>query len=183
MAAAKSRTATGRHFDDVKKLASRPTRIVSLCLAGELVEQIDDLERQLAQAQAPTSLGDASPKRTIAEAILALQDQMREAMVDFHLRALPAREWSVFFADRPERKENESAEDWEPRHFAWWSEMVSRTCVDPAMTAEQVGELVDLLHHRAWAQLSTHAYLLNMGEVDVPNSVAASELTRDSEQT
>jgi hypothetical protein len=180
--AAKSR-AVGRNFDDVKKLASRPSRVVPLCLAGELVEQIDELERELVKAPEATSLAEGSPKRVIAEAIVGLQEQMREATVEFHLRALPAREWSVFFADRPERKENESAEDWEPRIFAWQAEMVSRSSADPVMSVEQVGELVDLLHHRAWATLSTHAYLLNMGEVDVPNSEAASELTRDSEQT
>lgn len=172
-----------RSFDDIKKLASRPTTTVPLCLAGELVEEHAQLERQLAEAPEPTSLGDRSPKRVIAEQILAVQEQMREATVDFHLRAWPSRDWAVFFADRPERKENESATDWEPRWFAWQAEMVSRTCVDPQMDAEQVGELVDLLHFRAWTELATKAYVLNMGEVDVPNSEAASELTRDSEQT
>lgn len=175
-----------RSFDDIAKLATRPSRVVSLCLAGELVEQIDDLERQLAQAGEATSVSEVSPKRAIAEAIVALQEQMREATVDFHLKALPARAWSVLVADRPERiepKEGEPAEEWEPRIFAWQAELVSRTCVDPVMSVEQVGELVDLLHFRAWSQLYSQAYVLNMGEVDVPNSEAASELTRDSEQT
>jgi hypothetical protein len=137
------------NFDDIKKLASRPSRVVSLCLAGELVEQIDDLERQLVEAGAATSLAEVSPKRAIAEQIVALQEQMRESTIDFHLRALPAREWSVFLADRPERKENEPASEWEPRIFGWQAEMVSRSCVDPVMGVEQVGELVDLLHGRA----------------------------------
>lgn len=171
------------NFDDVKKLASRPSRVVSLCLAGELVEQIDDLERQLAKAPEPTNLAEVSPKRALAEQIVALQEQMRESQVEFHLQALPARAWGVLFADRPERKEGESAEDWEPRLFAWQADAVSRTCVDPAMTPEQVGELVDLLHHRAWLELWSCAYVVNAGEVDVPNSEAASELTRDSGQT
>jgi hypothetical protein len=170
-------------FDDIRKLATRPTRVVSLCLAGDLVEQIDQLERQLADAKPPVSLGDASPKRLIAEQIVALQDQMRESTVDFHLRALPSRKWSHLLVERPERKENEPAQEWEPRLFAWQAEVTSQTCVDPVMTAEQVGELVDELHFKAWAELSTACYLLNMGDVDIPNSEAASELIGTSEQT
>jgi hypothetical protein len=172
-----------RTFHDVTKLASRPTDTVSLCLAGELVEEHAQLERQLEDAPAATSVSEVSPKRVIAEQIVALQEQMKEATVEFHLRALPSRQWGVLFADQPQRKEGESAEDWEPRWFAWQAQMVSRTCLDPAMDAEQVGELVDLLHYRAWVELATKSYVLNMGEVDVPNSAAASELTRDSEQT
>jgi hypothetical protein len=170
-------------FDEVRKLATRPTSVVSLCLAGELVEQIDQLERQLAKAAPPTNIGETSPRRAIAEQIVSLQDQMREATVEFHLRALPRRQWGVLFADQPQRKEGESAEDWEPRWFAWQAKVISRTCVEPAMDADQVEELVDVLHYKAWATLWTKAYLLNMGEVDIPNSEAASELTRDSEQT
>jgi hypothetical protein len=170
------------NFDDIRKLATRPTITVSLCVAGEMVEQIAELELQLANAPAATSL-EGSGKRLIAEQIQALQEQMREATVDFHLRALPSRRWGVLFADQPQRKENESAEDWEPRWFEWQSRMVSHTCVDPEMSPEQISELVDLLHYRAWVELATKAYVLNMGEVDVPNSEAASELTRDSEQT
>lgn len=172
-----------RTFDDIKKLASRPTDTLPLCLAGELVEQHAQLERQLAAAKPAASVAEASPKRAIAERIVALEEEMREATVDFHLRAWPSREWSTFFAGQPQRGENESAEEWEPRWFAWQAEMVSRTCVDPEMDVEQVGELVDLLHFRAWTELATKAYVLNMGEVDVPNSEAASALIGTSEQT
>lgn len=171
------------NFDDVRKLASRPTRVVPLCLAGELVEEIAALERQLAEAKPATNLGEASPKRLIAERIVALQEQMREATVDFHLKALPSREWSVLYAGQPTRNDAEPAEEWEPRIFTWQADMVSRSSVDPVMSVEQVGELVDVLHYRAWAELSTACYVLNMREVDVPNSEAASEVTRDSEQT
>ena len=96
----------------------------------------------------------------------------------------------LLFAGQPQRKKNEAgddwaeaAEDWEPRQFAWQAEMVSRTCIEPAMDVEQVAELVDLLHFRAWTELATKAYVLNMGEINLPNSEAASELIGTSEQT
>ena len=47
----------------------------------------------------------------------------------------------------------------------------------------QVTELADLLHHKAWSKLVTACLALNHGEVDIPNSAAASELIGTSEQT
>lgn len=170
-------------FDEVKARASLPTRTVTLCLAGELVEEIARLELQLAQAKAPTSIGEASPRRLIAEQIAAKQDQMRESSVDFHLRAMGARAWSTFWASMPERAEGEAARDWEERVFPSYAEMVSRACVEPAMTPEQVAELAEVLHASAWNKLAGAALAVNSGEVDVPNSAAASELIGNSEQT
>jgi len=170
-------------FDAVKKLATLPTRTVSLCLAGELVEEAARLERQLAEVRPATNLGDASPRRAILEQVEDVRTRMRESTVDFHLQAMRARPWALFYAGAPTRKEDESDEDWEPRNFAWQADLVSRTCVDPVMTVEQVGELVDLLHSLSWAQLVNGAAVVNMGGIDVPNFEAASELTGTSEQT
>ena len=172
-----------RDFDEVRKLASLPTRTVSLCLSGELVDEIGRLEAQLADAKPPTSLADVSPKQAIAEAITDLQDQMRESTVDFRLRALPSRKWDKFWASAPTRAEGESDDVWDERAFPFYAEMLSRSCVDPEMSVEQVGELVDLIHHKAWSTLVSECMALNMREVDIPNSDAASALTRDSEQT
>jgi len=173
-------------FDAVKKLATLPTRTVSLCLAGELVDEYARLERQLAEPyiiRPAANIGDPSPRRAVLEQMEDLRDRMRESTVDFHLQAMRARPWALFYAGAPTRKEDESDEDWEPRNFAWQADLVSRTCVDPVMTVEQVGELVDLLHSLSWAQLVNGAAVVNMGGIDVPNFEAASELTGTSEQT
>ena len=171
-----------RNFDDVKKLASLPTRTVPLCLAGELVEEHAQLERQLAETKPAVSLGDGT-RRAIAEQILAVEQRMREATVDFRLRAMPSRAWSKFWASMPTHAEKESDDEWGERIFPFYAEMVARSCEDPEMTAEQAAELADILHGRAWNQLVSNCIGLNMGEVDIPNSVAASELIGSSEQT
>ena len=171
-----------RNFDDVKKLASLPTRTVPLCLAGELVEEIAQLELQLAEAPPPTSLGDGT-RRQLAEQIVELQERMRESTVDFHLLAMPARKWAEFWATLPVRGEKESDDEWGGRIAEFYAGMVSRSCTDPVMSPEQVGELADVLHFNAWNRLVSNCLSLNRGEVDVPNSEAASELTRNSEQT
>lgn len=171
------------NFDDIKKRASLPTATVALCLAGEMVEEIDGLEQQLLDAKPPTSLGDASPKRVIAEQIVALQEQMREATVEFHLRAMGARGWTLFWDTIPTRAEDDSPQTWDGKVFPFYAQLVSTSCVDPEMSVEQVTELADLLHGSAWNRLVRACMALNNGSVDVPNSVAASELTGTSEQT
>jgi hypothetical protein len=170
-------------FDDVLKRASMPSRVLPLCLAGEILEEIDELERQLESAPAPSNLGD-SAKREIAEAIVAAQERMRESTVEFHLRAMPVRGedgWTAFAVRQPDRAENETRGAFLARIFPWHAELVSRTCTDPVMSVEQVGELCDVLHGGAWNALVSACLGLNGGKLDIPNSEAASALTRDSE--
>lgn len=170
------------NFDDVKKKASLATSVVSLCLAGEIVDEITVLQRQYEAAPKPKNLGDGT-RRELAERIAEAQERMREATVDFHLRALPARAWSLFWGGYPTRRDGESNEDWAVRQYPWYADLVSRTCVDPLMNVDQVGELVDLLHQGAWSQLVGACLGINVGVVDVPNFAAASALIPDSEQT
>jgi len=178
----KNPAAGPRNFDDVKKLATLPTRTVPLCLAGELVEEIGQLELQLAEAKPAANLGDDT-RRVIAEQIMETQERMRESTVDFRLRAMGGRVWTKFWAAMPTREDKESDDSWAERIFPFYAQLVSRSCVDPVMDVEQVGELADLLHANAWNRLVSNCLNLNMGEVDVPNSVAASELIGNSEQT
>lgn len=173
-------------FDDVIKLATLATRTVPLCLAGELVDEIAQLELQLAEAVPPTNLGDASPKRLIAERIIALQERMQESTRGFALRAFPSHgpdSWSKFWAKMPTRGEKEPADEWDDRIFPFYAELVSRSCFDPLMTVDQVTLLAESLHNRSWSDLVNGCLNLNMSELDIPNSVAASELTGSSEQT
>jgi hypothetical protein len=169
------------NFDDLKKRATLPTRVVPLCLAGELLEQIAGLERQLADVKPATSL-EGTPRQAIVEQIAALQDEMRESTVDFKLRALGARAWSTFWARWPTRAEGETSEAWEDRIWPFYMELISRSCVEPEMTLEQAAELGDLLHGKALNDLVGACLSLNMGALDIPNSDAVSDLTGNSEQ-
>ena len=169
-------------FADIKKRATLPTRTVPLCLAGELVEELQGLEQQFLDLGPAENLGD-SRKRELAEEITTKRGEMREASVDFRLRALPAREWSKLWAHLPTKEEKEADDAFEERRFPFFAEIVSRVCVDPQMSVEQVGELCDIVHSNAWNVLATACIALNSNEVDIPNSVAASELTGTFEQT
>lgn len=171
------------NFDDVKKLASLPTDTVPLCLAGELVGEIAELERQLADAKPATSVGEASPKRVIVERIAELQERMRESTVDFRLRAFPSAEWSDFYAAMPAPAEGETTAAYVARIRPFQAELLSRSSVDPEMSVEQATELGTLVHGTAWNRLIGACFSLNSQEIDIPNSDAASELIETSEQT
>ncbi len=108
---------------------------------------------------------------------------MRDKTVEFHLKALGAKVWSLFWGSMPTRGEKESDESWGERIFPFYADMVSRCCVEPRLTLEQATELGDLIHTRAWGNLVGGCLGLNMGEIDLPNSAAASELIGTSEQT
>jgi hypothetical protein len=172
-------------FDEVRKRASRPTRTVPLYLDGEAVGELEELERQLESAPAPKNLGDGT-RREIAERILEVQQRLEESLVTFKLMALPVRgedSWILLVERQPTRAEGESAEVWQGRIFPWYAEMVSRTVIDPAMSVEQVCELVDLLHQASWNTLAGACLDVNGRKVDVPNSAAASVLTSGSDET
>lgn len=167
-------------FDEILAQASLPEDTVTLCLNGVLANQVHDLERQLLNAQAPTSLGERSQASVIAEQIEALREQMRASEVDFRLRALPGREWRKLHNRLPVRSQSSSDEEFNDRFFAWTTELVSRSCFEPAMAPEQVIDLVDRLPGSSWDALSGAAWALNAGKVNVPFSSAVSALTQIS---
>ena len=108
---------------------------------------------------------------------------MRESTVDFRLRAMPSRVWPLFWGTMPTRKDDESDEEWDNRIFPFYADLVSRTCTDPVMTADEVGELCDVLNGMTWVRLLNECQKVNAGEIDIPNSAAVSELIGNSEQT
>lgn len=170
--------------EEVLARISLPTDVVRLCLDGAVVAQIRELERQILDASAvAVSLAERSPASVLAEQIEALREQMRGSEVAFRLRAIPARDWTPLYGASPIRKDGEAEDLWNARWFAWLAEVVSRTLVEPAMTPEQVGQLVDGLPASSWRTLSDAAWGLNTGEVSVPFSAAASALTRTSGET
>jgi len=156
-------------FEEVMALASLPEETLPLCLAGNLVGELADLQRQRADAGPATSIGERSPAAVLDEQIGALAERMKAATVAFKLRAMDGKKWDALYAVLPLQGKDESAEDYAPRKFAWVAEMVAQTCVDPVMTPEQVAKLVDRLHGLAWDRLSLKCWVLNQGEVEAPN--------------
>lgn len=171
-------------IDEILASARRPEDTVPICTRGDLVSQWQALERRLEHAPtAPANLGERAEATVIAEQMAELREQMADAEEQFHLRALPPRQWVKFHATFPVKGKDETDDDYSDRIYAWTCKAVSLTCVQPAMTPEQVDELVPLLSTRQWVGLSNGAVMLNTGEISLPFSVAASALTQDSGPT
>lgn len=165
-------------IDEILASARRPEVAVPICLRGDLVSQWQDLERRAEHAStAPTNLGERAEASVIAEQMAALHKEMADAEEPFLLRALPPRDWIKFHATYPVRGKDEADEAFSDRLYAWTCQAVALTCVQPAMTAEQVDELVPLLSARQWTELQNRTLLVNTGEVTVPFFAAASDPT------
>lgn len=164
-------------FDDIVKQAQRPETSVALCLLGNLVAEYRELERKLQTAsRVADSLGERSEASVIAERMRDLETQMSDSTVTFRLQAMKARAWSDFKDTRPVKLDDETEQQLNDRFFDWVCQLVSRCCVDPEMTPDQVAELVDHLSGAQWDELSNAAWRLNAQGVAVPFSVAASAL-------
>jgi hypothetical protein len=174
-------------FADILDKAKPAERTVRLCLRGDLVGEFEDFERQLGQARAreADSLAGTGARR-IAEAMEALREQMDEQSVTFRLRTLPRRPYQDLVKAHPPRRDdagNILKEDagYEINAETFWFALARACLVEPEMTDEQYTHLVDdILSDRQFEQLAITAYNLCRGSVDIPFSLAASELTRIS---
>jgi hypothetical protein len=170
-------------FEEILAGAKRPEHPVPLCLRGDLVGRHAELEQQLQTASRASTLGRRSDASVLAEEIKALEEQITASKRTFWLRAMDPREWSDFWAEKPERGKDEEEAPFKQRWYVWVCEMVSRCAFDPVMTPEQVDRLVPNLSGAQWDQLSDAAYGLNAKGVVVPFSLAASALTPSDEQS
>jgi hypothetical protein len=154
-------------------MAAPSEATVPLVLGGQYLTQIRALETELAKARDPESLGERNPRVAIAEQIEALRKEMAGTAVDFQLRSMPGRQWEKFKFLRPTRAKDEDEDAFVDRFFTWTCQMVSKTVTDPAMSPEQVAELVDQMPGSSWDELAEAAFDLNAGKVSVPFSAAA----------
>lgn len=150
---------------------------VTLCLREDLVAQYERLDAQLRTAdRQPVSLGDRSPAAVIAEQMEALRQEMLAAEQTFLMRAWPARKWAAYRDSMPARQKGQTDAEYAETWHAAVCDMVSRVCVDPVMTPQQVEQLVDHLSEAQWLKLSNAAWDINSTGQAIPFSVAASAI-------
>ncbi|MFB7671681.1 hypothetical protein ACFC26_09710 [Kitasatospora purpeofusca] len=158
---------------DVLARVKPRTTTVTLYLDGEGAGRIAELEARLAELAdwQPESLAGQDPRRALAEEIGKLQDKVRDSAVDFVLRALPATAWSDLLVLHPGRHAQEL---YNPLTLP--PALVPACLVEPAMSAEEYGELAEVLNQGQRDQLELAAWQVNNEAVSVPFSLAASAL-------
>lgn len=168
-------------IDAILKKAKPRETTVPIYMAGDLVAELERLERQLAEAgeqswdHAPSLTGD-DPTRAIAQKIAATRQKLKASEVEFRFRALPdwsddpaVTTWSDLLAVHAPKNENETFNaDTFPRA------LISACCVDPVMSPEQVDQLNAVLNQAQRNELFEGAFSVNTEGTQVPFSVTAS---------
>lgn len=192
-----------------KMAGARPAeRTVSICLRGDLVAQLEDLERQAELAtkgRKAASKEDAGPAAIVAQ-IEALQEQMRESTEVFRLVALPPRQYRKLRAAHPPRRDDAGELDDHDLRLGFNRDtfphaLIEASTTSPELTGEQWlellghseaaaaaleaegrdAEIVDSkLTYSQFMELANAAWRLNEGDVDIPFSRAALLMNRSS---
>ncbi|NUP49012.1 MAG: hypothetical protein HOW97_17155 [Catenulispora sp.] len=174
MTAAKKAPAP-RSFEDVMGVAKPRETEVTLCLAGDLAAKADHLAEQLELADArpaPTSLAEVDPRRELEAELEKVHQAMRPSNVVFRFQALGRVAYSDLLAAHPPRLG--VADDGAWNNDTYPNALIAATCLEPAMTVEQVEQLTEVLNQRQRNELWAAAWAAQVGETRVPSSRAAS---------
>jgi hypothetical protein len=151
----------------------RETTVV-LSFAGDLLGEVEGLQRQLAEAGhwSLTSLADSDPRQPIVERIQALQEEIDANRAEFRLRALPAKAWSDLLAAHPPAHGEDA-------HFnvaTFPGAAIAACCLDPVMTAAEYTELAQVLTGGQEDELFDAVWRINTRSASVPFSLASSAI-------
>jgi len=173
---------------------TRATKVVPLCVNLSLKAEHDRAVAALADAKnrAAQDAREASTEvREAAEAVQAIEQQMRDHTVNFTLQALPRKAWAEFCANRPPRPGDE---------FDKALGLDVSALDDPIMASitgvqSRDGEpvefnpgtdwhpLADEMSTAQWNDFAQAVLALNNGVTSAPFSPAASLVIQRSEQT
>lgn len=165
--------------NDLIKNARLPEARVPLCLRGDLLSRLPALEAELDRAHrsdSANSLASGGEARIIAQQIEDLHREIEENTHIFLFRAMAKREFRDLQESYPPRAGHpvDAAMGFDVEAFQ--VPLIAECCVDPEMTEEQAGELVDVLSDGQVLELFTCALSLNRGKVDLPKFETASSI-------
>lgn len=164
---------------ELLKAAKLPERSVSICLRGDLVADIEELDRRLKQAiedrKTNGRLGTKTDAEGLAEQVEAKRAEMREYTVSFRLRALKSAAWRELTA---KYRKGEGGIDL----MALMGEALPASVIEPDdLDAEDWETLNENTAPAELGKLIDAVWELNMQGVDVPKSRYASALIRKSD--
>lgn len=174
-------------MSDVKALiasARLPERSVAICLQPDLTAAMQDLERQLEEAEARHRASGSlagGDRVDLAQQMEDVRERMKSHTVDFRLRALPRRRWTALVAEHPPRAGNDRDTAMGLNEETFFEAMVRACVVEPTLDDEDWKTLLDdALSDAQWGQLTNAAWAVNARDVDVPFSRLASRTLASS---
>lgn len=179
-----SSNGTMKDFRAMMAEARLPEDTVDVCLRGDLLAEFHALEKQLEQEQESNRDSLASSAGDLLDQMNAIQAQMRDATYPVRLRALKGPAFRQLLADHPPRRLDNGEIDPVERGYdfnvATFFEPLLRAClIDPEITtAGDWAAFVDALTSYQFDELCVRCIILNRGKVDIPFSLAASQMKR-----
>lgn len=176
-------------FKDKLKNARPHTLTVEICLRGDLVAEIERLDRELVAAGKTPAAGmeDGARLREIAERIEAIRDEMAadENSHTFAIQALPGPKYRALKAEHPPRLDEDGRVDDRDRiigaNIDAIAEPLVRACiVDPVLDDATWEQVNNALTDGQFDKLFLAALKANGGEVSIPFSRAASLVMRST---
>jgi len=178
-------------LDQMLSTAALPERTVEVCLRGDLVAQVEDLERELRDLRTNTvTMADRGRARGLAEQIETLRVEMQSSVVVFRLRGLNRKAWAGLLGLHPPRNDPGTSKKDQDTDKAlgynvetFFPALIRACLVEPAMSDEQWKRLEELLTSKQYDDLIDAALAVTRRKVDVPFSFASSAMLATSGET
>lgn len=175
-------------------VVKRPETRVSFCLDGDLKARHEAAEAEFNAARnrslADVRLVDAS--RDLAKQVAGIEDEMKEATVEFLLRGMKRGDWNQLVAENAPREGNALDKSYGFNVDALMTAAIP-ACI--ASVEDHAGEAVPFEPATEWAELAESmtdsqyedfvlgVLRVNKGRNEVPFSLSAYRMIQDSDQT
>jgi hypothetical protein len=155
-------------IDDILTQVKPATASVRVCLDGDLLGDLDLINEDLAQYDGweSDSLSDVDPRAKLKARKAELEALIRAKSATFRFHNIGDKPWSDLHAAHPPTEGKEDSEDFDPATFP--TALIAAAAVDPVMTLEQAGALMDKFTLTQRNMLFGTAYRANIRGVDVP---------------
>ena len=171
----------------------RPETRVSFCLDGDLkaAHEAADAEYAAARSRSVVDSRLNDPAKVLAQKVLDLEDQMKEASVTFLIRGLPRGAWSDLVAAHAPRTENATDKTYGFNVESLMIEALPKSIVQVESSAGEVlpfdpskewDALADDMTNSQYEDFVLAVLRVNAGRNDVPFSLSAFRMIQDSEQ-
>lgn len=171
----------------------RPETRVSFCLDGDLkaAHEAADAEYTAVRSRSVVDSRLNDPAKVLAQNVLDLEDQMKEASVTFLIRGMPRGAWSDLVAAHAPRPDNATDKTYGFNVESLMIDALPKSIVGvensggdalPFDPAKEWDALADDMTNSQYEDFVLAVLRVNAGRNDVPFSLSAFRMIQDSEQ-
>lgn len=164
--------------DDLIATAQPRTEKVRICARGDLVEAWAEAATAAASAASEDQSLEGGPATIEAtERVVAIEEEMDRASVEFTVSTVPREVWADLLAEHPPSKEQRRAgHDHDPKTFPVAA--LAACTAEPPVSLDQAQKLAKVLHAGEWNKLWVAILGLNVAAMPSPKLRAATDLLR-----